>query len=243
MSFLEKSLVHLVNSNRERSYVILKQYNLAYGRVPKAANSSIKLALHNLLNGEQPRVPGVNRDNFWRSFPNDLADLLTAAHLTQRNPDTYVFSFTRNPYSRIASCYYSKIINRHKVPILFRFQGFRKDMSFTKFVEKVASIDDGIIDIHLRSQTQILSHQGRILPDFIGRVETIDEDWRRLRIIVLARGGPRFGQLPHINKARDKRPPTSELFFDRGLVRLMTERYRTDFETFYPDMDIPFRQP
>ena len=116
-------------------------------------------------------------------------------------------------------------------------------MGFKKFVEKVASIDDGTIDIHLCSQTQILSHQGRILPDFIGRVETIDEDWHRLRINVLARGGPRFGQLRHVNKTRDNRPPTSELFSDRGLVRLITDRYRTDFDRFYPEMDTPFRQP
>ena len=112
-------------------------------------------------------------------------------------------------------------------------------MKFAKFVEKVSSIDDDIIDIHLRSQTQILSHRGRILPDFIGRVENIDEDWRRLRKVLLARCDVRLGELRNINNTSDKRPPTSVLFSDPGLVRLMIDRYRTDFERFYSDMDIP----
>jgi len=239
MSFLKNAIKRVLMPNWGRNYIILKQLDLAYGRVLKAANSSIKLSLHDLIAGEQRAVRGVNRDEFWQDFPHGRADLLTAAELVSRHPDAFIFTFTRNPFSRVASTYYDKLVFKGTLPTFYRRRGFAPDMGFSEFVERIVTFDDESTDKHLCSQTYVLGHQGRILPQFIGRVETIAEDWQRLSEAIVARGGPQLGRLRSIHKTVHKRPPTAELFSDPGLVRLVIERYRGDFETFYPDIDTP----
>ena len=101
------------------------------------------------------------------------------------------------------------------------------------------TLDDDSTDKHLCSQTYVLSHQGRLLPQFIGRVETMAADWQRLAATLRDRGGPQLGRLRTIHKTVHKRPSTLDLFADPGLVRLVRQRYRGDFETFYPDMVSP----
>jgi len=65
------------------------------------------------------------------------------------------------------------------------------------------------------------------------------EDWLRLTRTIRRRGGPLLCRLPIVNRTDNRRPPTPELFSDPGLERLVRERYRADFETFYPDMQAP----
>ncbi len=239
MSFLNKAVRRLLAPDRARHYLFLPEHDLAYARVPKAANSSIKQSLHDLLFGEQHMVRDVNRDEFWRNLPDDRARLLSAAELMRDAPEAFVFTFTRNPFSRVASCYFDKLILKNRLAATYHWRGFRAGMSFAQFVEKVAGLDDEKINTHLSSQTFILSHDGKLVPQFIGRVETVAKDWRRLTRRLKARGGPHLCRLRIINKTYHKRPSTPELFSDPGLVRLVRERYGADFDNFYPNMDAP----
>ena len=220
-------------------FVVLNEHSLAYGRIPKAANSSIKLALYRIVAGDTGHRKGVTKDEFWRGGAVAGADLLTASGLRQRHPDAFVFSFTRNPYSRLASCYFNKIILRHRVPRLYRYQGFSKDMGFAEFVEKAAAIDDDAIDIHACSQTHILGLDRGIEPSFTGRIENMKQDWQRLNTLLGDNGKPQLGKLKKLNRTADKRPPDSEMYSDPGLIRLVQTRYKDDFDNFYSDADTP----
>ena len=239
MQLYWNATAHLINPNRLRSYVVLKEQQIAYGRIPKAANSSIKLSLYHALVGSEDRKGGVNKDEFWRHKTEGKTDLLTARALRRQYPEVFTFSFTRNPFSRISSCYFEKIVRRNRAPRLFRYQGFTQDMSFAQFVEKIAAIGDGGIDIHVCSQTYLLGMKKGVTPCFVGQVEKIDRDWVRLNQALGDAGKPQLGPPRILNKARQERPSDAEMYADPGLVRLVQERYRDDFEHFYPNADRP----
>ncbi len=233
--------LYLNNLDHDLNYVHVIEHKLAYARVPKAANSSIKIALNDFLFGRKAFVPGMNRDAYWKKHPSGRVALISAGRLARVDPDCFVFSFTRNPFSRVVSCYYNKIVLRPELPFFFETCGFTKDMSFAAFVDHAMSYGDRVTDMHLRSQVDILSHRGSLRPDFIGRVESIDADWRELRDRLADLRGVRLVPLRKvaINVTREHRPTAAELFDDPGLVRLVRDRYQADFETFYPDMDTP----
>jgi len=239
LSLLNKTVRRLFANDRERHYLLLPEYGFTFARVPKAANSAIKLSLYHLLFNSRGRVPNVNRDAFWQNLPDERARLLSAAELMRDAPDTFIFAFTRNPYSRVASCYYDKLVTREGEPAPDGWAGFAAGIGFADFVEQVAELDDEAIDLHLRSQVSILTHEGRLMPHFIGKVERVVVDWLDLTRKIKARGGPRLRQLPIVNRTHNRRPPTPELFADPALERLVRKRYRADFETFYPDLDAP----
>ena len=239
ITILTKTVRRLFSPNRERDFILLPQHSIAYARVPKAANSAIKLSLHDLLFGEQRRVRKVNRDEFWRNLPDDRAQVLSAAEMLRDHPNAFVFTFTRNPFSRVASCYFDKLILSDEKRTAHGMRGFSADMSFAQYVDRIASLDDDHINKHLCSMSSILIHEGTLVPQFVGRTENVLEDWRRLRWAIRQRGGPRLCRLRILNRTHHKRPPTPELFADPGLVRLVRERYRADFELFYADMDLP----
>ncbi len=239
VNFLNKAVLRLFSPNRERDFILLPEHAIAYARVPKAANSAIKLSLHDLLFGEQQRVRNVNRDEFWRNLPDDRACMLSAAELLRDHKTAFVFTFTRNPFSRVASCYFDKLILNDEKRTANGLRGFNSDMSFAQYIEKVASLDDDHISRHLCSLSSILTHDGKLVPHFVGRTENVVEDWQRLRRTIRQRGGPRLCRLRILHRTYHKRPPTPELFADPGLVRLVRERYRRDFELFYADMDAP----
>ncbi|TNG03499.1 MAG: hypothetical protein EP297_00315 [Gammaproteobacteria bacterium] len=167
------------------------------------------------------------------------ADTLTAKELTRNYPNAFVFSFTRNPFSRISSCYFDKIVKRPELPVFFRKHGFYNRMDFSEFVEKIVVFSDDAIDIHLSSQTRILSHKGHMLPKFIGRVENIDKDWQCLLELVRDQYGIQFPRMRQLNRYSHDRPTTRELFSDPHLIELVRERYAADFENFYPGGDLP----
>lgn len=239
MKLLNKTAQRLFSNEREQHYLLLPEFGFAYARVPKAANSTIKLSLYHLLFGGHGRVPNVNRDDFWRDLPDERARLVSAAELMRDAPDAFIFTFTRNPFSRVASCYFDKLMTRNGEPAPDGWSDFPAGIGFADFVERVAQLGDDEINLHLRSQASILTHEGRLMPQFIGQVERVVADWLRLTTAIKTRGGPHLRRLMVLHSTRDRRPPTPELFADPALQRLVRERYRADFETFYPDMEAP----
>ncbi|ODN72355.1 sulfotransferase family protein [Methylobrevis pamukkalensis] len=243
-------LTYLRHPHRMRSVIVLKPWRLAYVRVPKAANSSIKQALHHLMTAGEvtdpafaayPSVPNINRDRFWRREFGARAEMTTCGRFLRVYPGFTSFTVVRNPFARVVSAYYDKIIARDELPGAMRRTGYSKTMSFRAFVERTAVVGDDLIDIHLCSQSRILSEKGRLVPDLVGRVETLDADWTAIRTAIAARGGPRLGALANtLVKTSGLRPPVAALYAaDPGLADLVLARYRADFELFYPDRAMP----
>lgn len=184
---------------------------LVYLRVPKSANSSIRTAL--------PR--GVQRR-------------LDVGQLAERFPRHLSFSFVRNPWARLVSVYSEKIRSepvteglylegvqrcfvRHGLPV-------RAGMPFEEFAEVACALSDAETEKHLKSQSAFLVRDGVLLPGYLGRVETIEDDWRRLGELAGFQA-----KLPHRN--RSQHPPYTS-FYDRRLANRVGDRYRSDVELF-----------
>jgi Sulfotransferase family. len=249
-AFGERTLTYFQNRFLLRSAILLRRWNIAYVRVPKAANSSIKQALYHLVTRgavtdpafcDYVAVPGLNQDRTWRRGLGPDVTMVSCARLAADAPDALAFTVVRNPFARVVSAYYDKVVLRDRRMRSLEAVGITRGMSFPAFVERLAEVGDDVIDIHLMSQARLLDAGGRPVPAIVGRVESLDDDWDRIRAAILARGGPQLGALGHtLVRTLDKRPPVAAFYDDvPRLADLVLARYRADFDLFYPDRAMP----
>ena len=96
----------------------------------------------------------------------------------------------------------------------------------TVIVEVVAATPDAEANRHFRSQHTFLTDaRSQLLPDFIGRFERIDTDFRTLA----SRLGGATIELPHL--LRSTRGHHRD-YYDARTRRLAAERYGVDVERF-----------
>jgi hypothetical protein len=217
-----------------RHVLWLRAPDIAYFRVTKAANSAIRAALALHFGHHRDADDRPWNDGFWLHRPGVslLGRGSFALHPGTRR--TLSFTFVRHPVSRLYSCWNNKLIESDRLLPRFEAMGARLGMSFEAFADLVARSPDETSDIHFRSQQAIVTFRGRVLPGFVGRVETLDADWARLGALVEARGGPHLGPLRARN-VRARAEPEIARDLDAATLRLIRQRYRRDFELFYPE--------
>lgn len=220
----------------ERHLIWLPQQKLGYIRVPKAANSSIRYRLAQTFNFKSTRGLRPNSDRFWSELDKSRAVNLRAdAYLKRPDRDgAWLFTFVRNPITRIYSCWNNKIIENKVLSRAFRNMGVELGMDFPDFVQKVCDAPDDTADIHVRSQHAILSHDGQLLPHFVGRLEQIERDWAHVRFETHARGTD-LGPLPHVNIRLGVKTNPMETI-PAPLLQQICLRYERDFRLFYPEI-------
>lgn len=192
---------------RRTRVVVWDAPRLVYLRVPKSGNTSICNALPN---GERRKVD-------IRRLPRML-------------PGYRSFTFIRNPWARLVSTHAQKIqaepVNDH----FFQdgvHRGFVRlglpmycGMPFEAFAEVACGWNDEKTEKHLKSQSWFVVRDGVLIPDFVGRVESMCEDWKKL--------GP-LPPLPHLNRTLHEHYAS---FYDTRLRNLVGDRYRADVEGF-----------
>lgn len=157
---------------REHSFVKFVQgVYVLYLSVPKVASSSIS---HSLL----MKVPSVHRGVWEHS--------ITGKALTNRRsvalpyPQLPVFTFVRNPLDKFTSYYRDKFIGARKdgfeLANLTRL-GFDPFMSMDEMVAHMMTIPVIEMEHHAQPQYRILIKHDKLLADFIGHFEKIDELW------------------------------------------------------------------
>jgi Sulfotransferase family len=216
-----------------RTAVLLGAHGAVYVEVPKVACSSIKIALASLL-GIDLAAAGGN--------PHEVEFLEPRS---QAGPGLYrglfSFSFVRNPWDRLVSCYRDKVLGevsdftsfhptRGVAYCLARFDALRADMPFDEFVEVIATIPDDQADEHFRSQhTFVTDGAGELALDFLGRFERLDEDFKR---VCQELGIPSL-TLPFVQAARTRRDYKS--YYTPSTRRLVAERFAADVRLFNYD--------
>jgi hypothetical protein len=204
-------------------HVILRKYKLVYLNMPKVACTSIRFSLGILVVGESfsREKPLYVHEGF---FVGRELNVIAADY------DHYFkFTFVRNPWDRLVSCYSGKIAGpTMKLAEMQKF-GLYAGMPFEEFVPKVCEIPDELADPHFRSQHSHTTYRGRFLPDFVGRFERMHEDWARLQEILTPRIGTPLPDLPHKNEGKHR---SYQSYYNPELRALVAKRYRQDIELF-----------
>ena len=145
----------------------------------------------------------------------------------------YKFSFVRNPWARVYSCWVDKITNQKKfcdIIIISRYKGLYPDMPFSEFVNWLSTEEgqDEFADRHWMSQSKLLEVESNdIHLLFIGKLENIESDFK-----VVARQlsiGPVI--LPVLNKTQISSLAYQDHYSD-NLKEIIARRYKTDIKRF-----------
>ena len=171
---------------REKPELWLLDFSqLGYIQIPKVATRSIQqcLASHYV------RKEKLDEPLHWDKEAIRLIESKIAFHTTQEkiskiSENNFIFAFVRNPYDRLLSAYKNKVLQ----PIetggknIFINHGITLGMPLEEFIDIVCGIPDEKIDRHLRSQSWFLTFKGKLIPHYIGHLETFDKDWNELSV-------------------------------------------------------------
>lgn len=190
-----------------------------YLNIPKTGSGSIRMQAYRQLceiAGEQ-----LDRSVLWDRT------IWVPKHKVAGLPGRFTFAFSRDPYRRISAVYRHKVIQPvemgKRVSPLFSIYGrrIRLGMPFDAFVRAVSAIPDHKAEKHFRSQSWFLFDGGRLLVEYLGRVERFDSDWAE----VCARSG-----YEPITTAYNVSDQTVDVPWTEELRSLVAERYAEDFE-------------
>ena len=220
-------------SKSARHFILFRDIPLMYGRVPKVANSSIKAALCKLLSLRPDGGIKTTSDRFWRDNTHGETQLITPLQARRLRTSHFSFSFVRNPFDRLVAAYNNKILEIEDVPLPMKRMGLHHGMSFASFIQTVCDADPLMMDNHVRPQAEMLTTSNKLVPKFVGRMEHINDHWRRLRGRMQLEGLPTLGSLPMKNVRREGRKDIRDLFSSSALIDQVLERYSQDFKRFY----------
>jgi chondroitin 4-sulfotransferase 11 len=196
--------------------VISDRKRFIFIHIPKTAGMSITRALKQAAPDALNRLPGV------AGGPQPQRHLFAVELRRQigekRWPSYFSFAFVRNPWARLVS-WYNMCLERPTN----RFMLYVKENART-FDDFLLLSDDLAQRTRLNQVDYVIDEAGNQIVDFIGRYETISQDFTKICAKLAIRP-----LLPHINATsrvdyRQYYTPTSQ--------RLVAERFRPDIERF-----------
>lgn len=172
------------NSQRElaHSLIPLPDHGVVYVRVPKAACSTLKLWAHRIHTGDHTFDPGHVHKEVAIPLAHRLGWDVVSAML---DGGAYRFTFVRNPSDRLVSAYFSKLVRTRQDYWRAEVReaiGLARDVGVT-FDHFLASLEATVAadwNAHWRPQ-HLITMQGLVDYDAIGRVESLEADLARIR--------------------------------------------------------------
>ena len=219
-------------------FIRMKRHSLLYGRVPKAANSSIKAALCRLLSERPVKGTKTTSDRFWQQETNHETELITLRRARKYRRSHFSFSFVRNPFDRLIAAYNNKVIENEAPPQPMQNMGITHGMSFEAFLDVLIDTPLKKYDVHVLPQSQLICIDDQIVPKFVGRVEQIDEHWTELRDILNRKGITVMESLPQKNVRRSDGGSLKSYFNSDALIEKTMRIYGDDVRLFYNDVSV-----
>lgn len=208
----------------ERSYISFPSAGLSYGRIPKNANTAVKLALKRALKLPDTGVAPA-QDRYWRALRGNGVRFETRRSAAHRHY-AITFAIVRDPVTRVVSAYQNKIVSPYGGAVLDALVhlGFRAGMSLDDFVARACELPDRVTDMHLRSQANYLIHRGRVVPNRLLAFEHLAEDWDAFSAEVRRVTGVPLKTLRVANRSAELPAPSA------SARRRIERRYAADCE-------------
>lgn len=205
-----------------RKYVVLDDKKLLYLENSKVACSSIKASMLNIPKQEcYNAVHGVAMN-----MPEYRANIPYGKYT-----DYYRFTFVRNPFARLVSCYINKYKNEvheegknYFANIHYLGDRLSEDNGFTDFAKRVCRIPQFLADRHFVSQSYLIHDWlGRALVDHVFLFENIGEDYGRIADNYNLSPLPMYNKTPSYNWID---------YYDMETAELVYRYYRRDIKEF-----------
>jgi len=185
--------------------------------------------------------PILDRENAFLYFPNNkVAQTSINRHLLKKRvivykDDTeeyarqfdsrkhlfdslYKFTIVRNPWDRVLSGFSYLQGRNRSLPVNIKL------MSFKYFVLNVLTEYGYQFDAHFHRQYPSAFYKGKCFVDFVGKLESIKEDWQTISKKV---GAPQ--QLPHKNRSAHK---AYQHYYTPEMSKIVLNIYQEDIDAF-----------
>lgn len=223
-----------VRDFQEHFYISLR-HRYAFHTIGKAANSTVKHIFYSQeLAGTRFPMPSVHD-----RMASPLLSSYQLSDMDLRNvlyeQDFLRFTFVRNPFSRILSCYLDRIQDQKSRPYneLMNFMGKERGYapSFPEFIEAICA--QSVYQQNNHWRVQYYDAMANCFEyDFIGKQESFAEDishlYRRIFNRPLEDGAVKTNASPSQTSASQK---VLE-YWTKDLQECFVEKYEADFEYF-----------
>lgn len=180
-------------------YWVADEGKCIYVQNPKVACSSIKAAIYHLPEDVE------DYEEIHNMLLKKGKRLKRRQSLEIEYPNYFKFTFVRNPYERLVSCYVNKfIVDKEKKKDNYFNEYFLKNIkavrSFSEFVYKIFFISDRIADWHFRSQaciTHEIRKEKKSCVNYVGKYEKLNNEFNKIAMRY------HFAQLRWYNKSYD----------------------------------------
>ncbi len=149
----------------------------------------------------------------------------------------FTFTFVRNPFARLVSCFADKYLPFHSGSGRYSFQYhifpyIDKVCNFEDLAHKVSHLPDDYLDRHLLPQFRHIErftrYGGKV--NFIGKVKTLAEDFAPIQ--------KKYGLLP-LEKINSSGKKNWRDYYTPETAKLVYNTYRKDFELFGYEEEYP----
>ncbi|RWB97759.1 MAG: hypothetical protein EOR03_11755 [Mesorhizobium sp.] len=229
---------------------VVPQLKILYLATPKAASSRIRSNLAAMIGNDT--VSEWRSDQNWKVHNRKASSLqaprhgIVQFHRMATSPEALRFTFVRNPYTRLLSCWADQYRDRPLVPGYGRVEvylahreradpalpvGADKSLSFADFVAFACTTSTWRIDKHWQRQSDIVDLPGVVF-DLIGKTETFARDFERVLDHVGASEEMRRAAMPPLHTSSRRRLAD---YFTPELADTIYRAYERDFDQFgYP---------
>ena len=194
---------------------ISHKHKAMFIHIPKTGGTSIKTLLlqNNFTEFNLHQSPDKSNDDITGEYRLGTA-LRAKRGISDDIWNSYFkFTFVRSPYERMISNYY--------------FLSYNNIMPFNKFITHKLTTTDHIWHSELSQSTHIYSKTNKLLVDYIGRFENLQEDFN----IICNKIGLSHITLPHVNKSIYNKDNINELL-NHDTKEIIYNKYIEDFNNF-----------
>lgn len=208
---------------------VCPRHRFIYLRIPKAANSTITKTLAARVFPERRQEFEIDADAeiAKKSFERLPLICFSRQRILKR---FFVFSFFRNPFTRVLSAYLDKIASAPKPVFQWtaRSMGLEStsEMSFENFVTFLEN-DNLDANVHWAPQVRICPFPVEEL-HFAGKIEQLERDLAIVMEKIFGAGS--YGDILMREHNRQRASEKTASFYDESLIKRVGELYREDFD-------------